>query len=54
MAGSNMEKAEFCISPRTVKCYLSRSNLAPFHGRAMHFRPKEHVLLFTDPSAKNF
>ena len=29
MAGSNMQKAEFCISPRTVKCYLSRSNLAP-------------------------
>ena len=29
MAGSNMQKAEFCISPRTVKCYFSRSNFAP-------------------------
>ena len=40
MAGSNMQKAEFCISPRTVKCYLSRSNLAPLPWQSHAFSTK--------------
>ena len=40
MAGSNMQKAEFCISPRTVKCYLSRSNLAPLPRQSHAFSTK--------------
>lgn len=54
MAGSNMQKAGFCILPRTVQCYLSRSNLAPLHGKATHFRPKEQSSSLTDPSARVF
>ena len=40
MAGSNMQKAGFCILPRTVQCYLSRSNLAPSMAKLRIFDPR--------------
>ena len=36
MAGSNMQKAEFCISRPTAQCYASWSKFAPSHGPATH------------------
>jgi hypothetical protein len=53
MAGSNMQKAGFCISRRTGKCYaaIRTFKLAPPLAMAepRTFRPKKHVLLFAGP-----
>lgn len=51
MAGSNMQKAEFCISPRTVKCYFGR---LPAMCQATHVSNKGIVLLFNRSFGKEF
>jgi hypothetical protein len=55
MAGSNMQKAGFCISRPTGKCYVSRSNFVPRHGKShAYFDQRKTFSTLTDPSAKSF
>ena len=49
-----MQKAGFCISRRTVKCYFRRSNFSPAMAKPRMFRSKEDFSSLTDPSAKSF
>jgi hypothetical protein len=54
MAGSNMQKAEFCISPGTVKCYFSRSNFAPCHLQSHACFEQRYSPPLNRSSAKQF
>ena len=55
MAGSNMQKAGFCISRTSGKCYVSRSNFAPVPWqKPSTFRLKHDSSSSTNPSTKSF